>query len=132
MTARCGIIPTCCCRPTAGIARARRTARTVRSFAGAAAGSTLNGTASDDVYFWGAGDGNDTINEGDYDVWQKADALRLTGLNAGDVTFNIVENGSRDLLITNKATGETLTVPGKLAAASNDGSNTWAGAGPGV
>jgi Ca2+-binding RTX toxin-like protein len=105
---------------------------TARSFAGAAASSTLTGTASDDVYFWGAGDGNDTINEGDYDVWQKADALRLTGLNAGDVTFNIVENGSRDLLITNKATGETLTVHGQFASASNDGSNAWAGAGTGV
>jgi hypothetical protein len=105
---------------------------TARSFAGAAANSTLTGTASDDTYFWGAGDGNDTIAEGNVDPWAKADALRLTGLNASDVTFNIIENGNRDLLITDKATGETLTVSGQFASASNNGSNTWAGAGTGV
>jgi hypothetical protein len=105
---------------------------TARSFAGAAASSTLAGTASDDTYFWGAGEGNDTIAEGNVDPWAKTDTLRLVGLNASDVTFNIIENSNRDLLITNKATGETLTVTGQFYSASNNASNTWAGGGTGV
>ncbi len=105
---------------------------TARSFAGAAANSTMSGTSSDDVYFWGAGDGNDTIAEGDYDPWQKADTVNLAGLDPGDVALNIIQGGDRDLVITDKATGETLTVDGQFASASNNDSNTWPGAGKGV
>ena len=105
---------------------------TARSFAGAAANSTMSGTSSDDVYFWGAGDGNDTIAEGDYDPWQKADTVNLAGLDPGDVTLNIIQGSARDLVITDKATGETLTVDGQFATASNNASNTWPGAGTGV
>ena len=109
---------------------------TARSFAGAAANTTMNGTSSDDVYFWGAGDGNDTIVESNSannaNPWQKADTVSLVGLNPGDVTLNIVENGSRDLIITDKATGETLTAVGQFSSASNDGSNSSPGAGAGI
>ena len=96
----------------------------------------MSGTSSDDVYFWGAGDGNDTVVESNAannaNPWQKVDTLSLVGLNPGDLTLNIVENNSRDLIITDKATGETLTVVGQFSSASNDGSNSWAGAGAGI
>jgi Ca2+-binding RTX toxin-like protein len=105
---------------------------TARTFAGAAANSTMSGTSSDDVYFWGAGDGNDTIAEGDYDPWQKVDTVKLAGLNPGDVALNIIQGGDRDLVITDKATGETLTVDGQFATASSNDSNTWPGAGRGI
>jgi Ca2+-binding RTX toxin-like protein len=105
---------------------------TARSFAGASANSTMNGTSSDDVYFWGAGDGDDTIVEGDYAQWQKADTVTLVGLNPGDVTLDIIQGGARDLVITDKATGETLTIVGQFDSASNDDSNSWPGGGTGI
>jgi Ca2+-binding RTX toxin-like protein len=103
---------------------------TARAFDGTV--HTLNGTAGDDEYFFGVGSGNSTINEGSYDPWQKADTVQLVGLNPGDVIFNLVENSTRDLRITIKATGETLTVASQFYSASHDGSNTWPGGGQGI
>jgi lipopolysaccharide export system protein LptA len=105
---------------------------TARAFDGTPATATLAGTSSDDVYFWGAGDGNDTIAEIGGDPWAKADLLRLVGLNPGDVHFQIVENGGPDLRITNKATGETLTVQAQFFGASHDGSDSSPSFGYGI
>jgi hypothetical protein len=105
---------------------------TARAFDGTPATATLVGTSSNDTYFWGVGDGNDTIAEIGADPWAKADVLRLVGLNPGDVTFQIVENNGPDLRITNKATGETLTVTAQFFGASHDGSDSNPGFGYGI
>ncbi len=107
---------------------------TARAFDGTPATATLTGTSSNDVYFWGAGDGNDTIAEIQADPWVKADVVRLVGLNPGDVQLQIVENsaGWPDLRIINKATGETLTVLQQFSGASHDGSDLSPGGGNGI
>src|SRR5262249_50744426 len=105
---------------------------TARAFDGTPATTTLTGTSSDDVYFWGAGDGNDTIAEIGANPWAKADVLRLGGLNPGDVHFQIVQNSGPDLRITDKATGETLTVQAQFYGASHDGSDSSPGFGYGI
>jgi Ca2+-binding RTX toxin-like protein len=94
---------------------------TARSFDGMAPNTTLAGTASDDVYFWGGGDGNDAIAETDAGPWAKADVLRLRGLNLSDVTFGIAVDQPNDLIIIDNATGERLTVTGQFSGASTDG-----------
>lgn len=104
---------------------------TARAFDGSAA--SLTGTASDDTYFWGAGLGDGTIVEGNYQPWQKADTVRLAGLNAADVDLGIrQENSHLDLIIIDRATGEALTVVGQLDSAPTDGSNSWPGGGTGI
>jgi hypothetical protein len=104
---------------------------TARVFDGSV--NSLSGTSSDDTYFWGAGHGNGTIVEGNYLPWQKADSVRLVGLNAADVDLGIrQENSHVDLAIIDKATGETLTVVGQFDSATADGSNSWAGGGTGI
>ncbi|WP_420970809.1 calcium-binding protein [Bradyrhizobium sp. B120] len=104
---------------------------TARVFDGSA--STLSGTSSDDTYFWGGGHGDATIAEGNYQIWQKADVVRLVGLNAADVDLGIRrKDGHTDLAIVNRATGETLTVVGHFNSASDDGSNMWSGGGTGI
>ena len=105
---------------------------TARAFDGTPATTTLVGTSSNDTYFWGAGDGSDTIAESAVNPWTKSDALRLVGLNPGDVTFQVVENNGPDLRITNKKTGETLTVEAQFFGASNDGSDAFSGLGYGI
>ncbi len=89
------------------------------SFDGANANSTITGTDVSDTYFWGAGDGNDTIVETFFEQSQKADTLNLVGLNPGDLTFEVQINGpqfqqTQDLLIVNNATGETLRIQNQL------------------
>ncbi|KJC54174.1 hypothetical protein UP10_40630 [Bradyrhizobium sp. LTSPM299] len=102
-----------------------------RAFDGSA--STLTGTTSDDTYFWGAGHGDGTIVEGNYQEWQKADTVRLAGLNAAGVDLGIrSENSHLDLAIIDKATGETLTVVGQFDSASDNGSASWPGGGTGI
>jgi Ca2+-binding RTX toxin-like protein len=104
---------------------------TARAFDGSV--SVLTGTASNDTYFWGAGHGNGTIVEGSVAPWQKADSVRMVGLNPSDVHLGIrQENSHLDLVITDKATGETLNIVGQFDEASRDGSDTWPGAGTGI
>lgn len=110
---------------------------TARAFDGPAKNGSLSGTDRSDTYFWGAGGGNDTIAETLTPGRQKADAVRLVGLNASDVVFEIVATGvsynqRRDLVIVNKATGERLTVSGQFDLASRDGSNSSPGGGLGI
>ncbi|MGY3448401.1 calcium-binding protein [Bradyrhizobium sp. USDA 4353] len=110
---------------------------TARSFAGAAANTTLTGTEQSETYFWGTGDGNDTIAESMIQGRQAADVVRLVGLNPADVTFGIVAvgvsyNQRRDLVIINNATGETLTVTSQFDLASKNGSNGSPGGGLGI
>ncbi|MBC6980597.1 S-layer family protein [Caulobacter sp. 17J80-11] len=65
---------------------------------------TLNGSGGGDTYVYASGDGNDTIvdrGQGGTDI------LKLTDLYSGDVTL---ASGSNGLVITVKATGETITV----------------------
>jgi Ca2+-binding RTX toxin-like protein len=111
---------------------------TARAFDGTPATATLYGTDQDDTYFWGAGDGNDTISETFFSpARQKADVVRLVGLNPSDITLGITTSGwgynqTRNLVITNAATGETLTIISQFDLASNDGSNAGPGGGPGI
>ncbi len=65
----------------------------------------LNGGKGDDLYIWGAGDGNDVITEAS---GAGADRLKLNGLNAADVSLTQSLSSPRDLIITNKATGESI------------------------
>ena len=71
---------------------------------GGAGTDLLQGSAGDDTYVWGAGLGNDTVNESGAGG---ADVIEFTNLNASDVTYSRV---GTDLLITASSTGETLTI----------------------
>ena len=103
------------------------------SFAGAAANSTISGTDVSDTYFWGAGDGNDEIDETFFFLNQKADSVHLVGLNPGDLTFEIRIDGAifqqtQDVVIVDNATGETLTIQDQLNLASGNGTDLrWRG-----
>ena len=81
---------------------------------GGAANDTLRGEGGSDVYRWGAGSGNDTVIENG--SGSDSDAIRLTGLNSGDVSFGRLGN---DLYITVAATGEVLKVQGHFNGTSN-------------
>jgi Ca2+-binding RTX toxin-like protein len=81
---------------------------------GGAANDTLRGEGGSDVYRWGAGSGNDTIIENG--SGSDSDAIRLTGLNSGDVSFGRLGN---DLYITVAATSEVLKVQGHFNSTSS-------------
>ncbi|NJL70544.1 MAG: cadherin-like domain-containing protein [Candidatus Competibacteraceae bacterium] len=81
-------------------------------FDGLAGSDAISGGTGSDVYHWRAGSGNDVITEtssGD------TDEVRLLGLSAADVTLS--RSGS-DLVITNNATGEVLTVQNQFSASN--------------
>ena len=79
---------------------------------------TLNGGAGSDTYVYAVGDGNDRIHE---DFNSGIDTLRLTNLNAADVSFAGALGNPDDLIITVTATGETIRVDNQFTsmAASN-------------
>ncbi|MDT2021207.1 calcium-binding protein [Methylocella sp. CPCC 101449] len=68
---------------------------------------TLQGNGGDDVYLYASGDGNDVI----FDWSGTTDILRLTDLNADDIT---VSRSGSDVLITVNATGQTITLSYQL------------------
>jgi Ca2+-binding RTX toxin-like protein len=73
---------------------------------GGISGYTVAAGAGSDTYLFGVGSGNDEIY--DYDATEgNVDTVRLTGLNAGDVTIG---RDATTLSITINATGETLRV----------------------
>lgn len=92
---------------------------------GGAGNDTLVGFDGQDTYMWGNGDGNDTIDEraqyidvsvglGGLSLTASADTISFKGLNRDSLIFTR-PNADPDLLITNKITGETLTVRGQFA-----------------
>ncbi|WP_245008838.1 calcium-binding protein [Pseudovibrio brasiliensis] len=74
---------------------------------GGAGDDFLRGGTGNDVFIWGAGDGNDFVSEG-YD--HGSDRLKLRDLNASDLQFTQSLTNPRDYVITNKTTGETVTL----------------------
>ncbi len=80
---------------------------------GLAGDDQLWGLGANDIYLWGAGSGNDTLN--DTGIGAPDNGIRLQGLNLADVTFSRPE-GSQDLVIGNPATGETLAVKDQFGA----------------
>ncbi|MES0871798.1 calcium-binding protein, partial [Pseudovibrio sp. SCP19] len=74
---------------------------------GGAGDDFLRGGTGNDVFIWGAGDGNDIVSEG-YD--HGSDRLKLRDLNASDLQFTQSLTNPRDYVITNKTTGETVTL----------------------
>ncbi|MEL6316514.1 MAG: calcium-binding protein, partial [Pseudomonadota bacterium] len=86
------------------------------SLAGGAGADTLEGGNGSDVYAWGSGDGDDRI----LDHWSNVladnrDRLDFIGLNAADLSFTRAGTGGADLVATNTATGEALTIEGQFA-----------------
>ncbi|MCB2264133.1 MAG: hypothetical protein LGR52_14530, partial [Candidatus Thiosymbion ectosymbiont of Robbea hypermnestra] len=67
----------------------------------------LDGGLGDDIYHWGTGDGSDVLIEA---RGGGIDRLKLTDLNAADITLTQSLNQVRNLLITNNATGEQITL----------------------
>ena len=68
----------------------------------------LLGGYGDDIYRYASGDGNDVIRESGYNF--NSDTLRLSNLNAADVTFGRSLTDGNDLQIKINATGEVITV----------------------
>ena len=77
------------------------------TLAGGQGNDNLEGGQGNDIYHWGSGDGNDVIREA-----QKAglDRLILTDLNIDNVSFTQSLDQVRDLIITNKITGEKINL----------------------
>lgn len=75
-----------------------------------------------DTIIYAAGDGSDTIvDKGpNYaeDIYGDEDVLQLVGLNATDVTFT---RHGHDLLMTNTANGQTVTLQDQLKVIPDDG-----------
>ncbi|MGD9865986.1 MAG: calcium-binding protein, partial [Pseudodonghicola sp.] len=69
---------------------------------------TLRGGFGGDVYIWGSGYGNDLIEDRGQIENAAIDIVTFEALRKADVTFTHRHDG--DLLVTLKATGETLTV----------------------
>jgi len=74
------------------------------TLAGGAGNDILIGDAGSDVFLYGINSGNDRVQETYYHT---GNTVQLDGLNDADVTLN--RTGS-DLVITNSASGNTLTV----------------------
>jgi Ca2+-binding RTX toxin-like protein len=72
---------------------------------------TLLGGYGNDTYVYASGDGNDVIRDIGYNF--NADVLKLTNLNAADVSFGYQANNN--LLIAINATGEVITVENHFA-----------------
>ncbi|KZL23318.1 Hemolysin, plasmid [Pseudovibrio sp. WM33] len=67
----------------------------------------LEGGKGNDIYLWGAGDGNDTIKE---ESGYGSDRLKLKELNADDIVLTQSLENPRDLIVTIKTTGESITL----------------------
>ncbi|MEP3275317.1 MAG: calcium-binding protein, partial [Stappiaceae bacterium] len=65
---------------------------------------TLNGKAGSDTYIYRSGDGNDFLDDQDIST-TSVDILKLTDLNAADVTLSKLGN---DLIVTTDANGQTI------------------------
>ncbi len=78
-------------------------------FLSSAGNDVLHGYSGDDIYHWGAGAGNDVIEELTLNLnnGNTADKVIFDGLNVSDLTF---QASGDDLLITNIVTLETLTI----------------------
>ena len=87
--------------------------RRQRHLQGGGGADTLLGGIGDDTYVYASGDGNDVIREIGWNF--NTDTLRLTELNAADVTFGRSVVDPTDLLITINATGEIITVDNHFA-----------------
>ncbi|MCY1707287.1 calcium-binding protein [Pannonibacter sp. SL95] len=70
----------------------------------------LNGAAGSDVYIYASGDGHDYIDD-ESGSTTEIDVLRLTDLNAADVTFSRVGNHVKILV---NGTGQTITLDEQL------------------
>ena len=95
-------------------------------FDGKGGNDYMHGAGGSDTYIYGAGSGNDTVSE--YDSDAGTDVVKLSGLNASDVTFS---RSSSDLYIQINATSEILKVENQFNGANGveqvkfaDGS-TW-------
>jgi Ca2+-binding RTX toxin-like protein len=76
---------------------------------GGAGNDYLNGNVGGDTYVWGSGAGNDLVYEAGEAGWDNGkDTIRLSNLNAADVSFSI--DNFRSLTIKANATNETLFV----------------------
>ncbi|TCM07353.1 calcium-binding protein [Sphingomonas sp. PP-CC-3G-468] len=91
---------------------------------GGVGNDTLVGFDGQDTYRWGSGDGNDIIEEralyidvnvglGGLSLTASADTVSFKDLDRDDLVFSR-STAAPDLLITNKGTGETLTVHGQF------------------
>ncbi|WP_322414106.1 calcium-binding protein [Mesorhizobium huakuii] len=75
-------------------------------FVGLAGNDTLSGGTGSDTYLYSSGDGNDTINDNSGSTTD-VDTLKLSNLNAGDVTFSL---DGQNLRMSVNATGAIVTV----------------------
>ena len=77
-------------------------------FQGGVGDDVLNGGGGNDVYLFGVGSGHDRIVDGE---WKGSDdRLVLLGLNRDDVTLTRPHYDINDVIVTIKATGETVTL----------------------
>ena len=76
------------------------------TFFGDLGNDTFSSGAGSDTYVYRSGDGNDYIND-ESGSTTDIDTLRLTNLNAGDLTFT---RSGVHLVITVNATGQTVTI----------------------
>ncbi|MGY3496334.1 calcium-binding protein [Bradyrhizobium sp. USDA 4502] len=76
------------------------------TFVGGLGNDTLKGTAGSDTYIYRRGDGSDTIND-DSGSTVDIDVLRLTDLNASDLTLN---RSGTSLIMAINGTGQAITV----------------------
>jgi Ca2+-binding RTX toxin-like protein len=83
---------------------------------GGAGDDFLSGGNGDDTYLWGAGYGDDTIEEGGEDIQfgNDADTLIFQGNVRADDILVGRNQSENDLVITLKSTGETLTLSGQV------------------
>lgn len=84
---------------------------------GALGDDYLSGSRGNDTYEYASGDGNDSIDETEYEGGE-ADTLRLLDLDASDVTLSFDQT---DLVVTINATGETIYVYGQFAGQLGQG-----------
>lgn len=89
---------------------------------GGTGADTLSGEAGSDRYVWASGDGSDLVQ----DWWNAADldALLISGAQIDDFDFARGGQNNADLLLTDTATGETITVEGQFYAGSGTGVET--------
>lgn len=79
---------------------------------GGAGDDTLIGSSVANEYRYGFGYGNDVIKEQGFNDYNVQDTLVLDGLNQSDVTFKRHPDDDKSILMTIKATGETLVIDG--------------------
>ncbi|MCP4998328.1 MAG: RTX toxin, partial [Hyphomicrobiales bacterium] len=81
-------------------------------FDGAAGNDILAGGYGHDTYLFGVGSGHDIIDE--HSSSSAFDVLKLVGLNQSDVEFKRPWTDVNDIVVTIKATGETMTLDNQL------------------